>query len=207
MLLDAIKTAVKTYIPVAGNKIKRVDHVNANDTMISALYYSDWGIPKPYFAYTLPEGYVWCDGSTPTVPISDCHPEFIAIMGSMYPIYGGIPGETIGIPYIPNGSSLIQSGGSFELGAIGGEVGVTLNNTEMPIHNHPNGVADDGTTLFVYGGTTTGMPGSATASIQQENNARIYQGFTGNSGGLVGTTLPHNNMPPYFVVNYILRIR
>ena len=41
MLLDAIKAAVRTYIPVAGNKIKRVDHVNANDTMISALYYSD----------------------------------------------------------------------------------------------------------------------------------------------------------------------
>jgi hypothetical protein len=41
MLLEAIKNAVKNYIPLAGNKIKRVDHVNANDKIIEELYYSD----------------------------------------------------------------------------------------------------------------------------------------------------------------------
>jgi len=215
MLLEAIKTAVKNYIPVAGNKIKRGDHVNANDEMISALYYSDWGIPKPFFSSTLPpEGYVWCNVPGQTVNVADCHPSFVSTMGPMFLVFGGDGVTTIGIPYIKPGSSLIQAGipplyayATLELGASAGEFSHQLDLTESPVHNHPNGIADDNGSFFVYNKVTTGMPGNATNTIVGENNARTYQGLTGNAGGDSGVTMPHNNMPPYFVVNYILRIK
>lgn len=224
MLLDAIKAAVRTYIPVAGNKIKRVDHVNANDTMISALYYSDWGIPKPYFSYTLPEGYVWCNIQGQTVNVADCHPAFVEIMGPMFPVYGGDGVTTIGIPYIPGGSSLVQTGsiviGSnftpIELGAVGGAAGVVLDLTETPAHAHH---------MFSEGSSRTGdlrddanknktVAREATSTSDGNNDYLMYvnndvatRGKTSTVGGYYGSTQAHNNMSPYFAVNYILRIK
>jgi microcystin-dependent protein len=49
-------------------------------------------------------------------------------------------------------------------------------------HSHKNGVADDITRAFVYGGTTDGMPGSATATMANNEDARTYQGFTSTDG-------------------------
>ena len=206
MLLDAIKAAVRTYIPVAGNKIKRVDHVNANDTMISALYYSDWGIPKPYFSYTLPEGYVWCNIQGQTVNVADCHPAFVEIMGPMYPVYGGVPGETIGIPYIPGGSSLVQIGDIYigntlttiELGAIGGTAGVTLTDEQsgLPAHQHRiTDISSDNS------GDNINTLGIENADVR---NNTVYKT---DMVAAKDAAQAHNNMSPYIGVNYILRIK
>lgn len=53
--------------------------------------------------------------------------------------------------------------------------------TLVPNHKHPNGMADDIQTLFVYGSTTQDMPGAATYTVRQDNDvlARTYQGWSG----------------------------
>ena len=206
MLLDAIKIAVKNYIPVAGNKIKRVDHVNANDTIISELYYSDWGIPKPFFSYILPEGYVWCNQQNQIVNVSDCHPKFVEIMSHMYPVYGGDGITTIGIPYIPGGSSLVQIGDisigntltTIELGAIGGTAGVTLTDEQsgLPAHQHritdiaSDDSGDNINTLWLVNANTRNSTVYKTDMVAAKDAAQA-----------------HNNMSPYIGVNYILRIK
>ena len=224
MLLDAIKAAVRTYIPVAGNKIKRIDHVNANDTMISELYYSDWGMPKPYLANTLPEGYVWCNVPAQTVNVADCHPAFVAKMGPMFPVYGGDGLTTIGIPYIPGGSSLVQAGSivigssftTIELGAVGGAAGVALDITESPAHAHYmfsegssriGDIRDDANKNKTVAREATSTSDGNNDYLMYVNNDVATRGKTSTVGGISGVTQAHNNMSPYFVVNYILRIK
>lgn len=206
MLLDAIKIAVKNYIPVAGNKIKRIDHVNANDTIISALYYSDWGIPKPYLGTVLPEGYVWCNIPNQTVLRSDCHTNFISVMQGPYPGNGS---TTLDIPYIKPGSSLIQdgtdttSGITFTQGNDGGEVNHTLTESELASHTHIQNPHNH--RIYTYEGAGNGV-------IAQDNNeyseSQYYNtSSTQATNQAAGGGQPHNNMSPYFVVKYILRIK
>lgn len=51
-------------------------------------------------------------------------------------------------------------------------------------HRHLNGVADDLTTLFVYGSSTDDMPGSAISTMSSQADARTYQGYTGYNSNI-----------------------
>lgn len=83
------------------------------------------------------------------------------------------------------------------LGAIGGSP-----NTVLVSHNHLNGIANEIVGTFVYGGTTSGMPGSATFSVAEDNGARTYQGNTSTSGES-GT---NKNYQPYIVSLFIQKL-
>jgi hypothetical protein len=69
-------------------------------------------------------------------------------------------------------------------------------------HNHFNGVANGETSTFVYGGTSSGMPGSATFSVAEDNGARTYQGNTSSTG----FSETDRNMQPYIVQLYIMKL-
>lgn len=202
MLLEEIKKLVKNYIPLAGNKIKREDHVNANDKIIEELYYFDWGIPKPYLGTVLPDGYVWCDGTTPTVLRSDCHAKFIEAMSTNYP---GDGSTTIDIPIIKPGSSLIQagtditSGVRFTQGDKGGEVKHLLTTTETPIVPHTHTLKYDKAYQRTESPleTASGAYGIQVSAIREETISTISTS--------TNSPVAHNNMSPYFVVKYILR--
>ncbi|RLC97760.1 MAG: hypothetical protein DRI46_12430, partial [Chloroflexi bacterium] len=58
----------------------------------------------------------------------------------------------------------------------------TLTISEMPSHNHLNGIADGTNVNFVYGGTGTDMPGQATQSTDTGFEARAKQGKTSTKG-------------------------
>lgn len=83
------------------------------------------------------------------------------------------------------------------LGATGGSADAVLVS-----HSHFNGIADDNTGLFVYGSTTSEMPGAATLSIQTEGATRRNQGNT-NTVGELGT---NKNMQPYIVTLMIMKL-
>jgi len=83
------------------------------------------------------------------------------------------------------------------LGATGGSKDAVIGS-----HNHLNGVANEISTTFVYGGTTSGMPGSATFSVAEDGGAKTYQGFTSTAG----ESLVNKNLQPYIVTLFIQKI-
>ena len=88
------------------------------------------------------------------------------------------------------------------IGQIGGLVSAPLALNQLPSHSHFNGIADDQTGVFVYGSTTTEMPGSATLSLQSEGNSRTNQGNTSS----VGSNAPVSRMQPYIIDLYIMKL-
>lgn len=88
------------------------------------------------------------------------------------------------------------------IGQIGGLVSAPLALNQLPSHSHFNGIADDQTGVFVYGSTTTEMPGSATLSLRSEGNSRTNQGNTSS----VGSNAPVSRMQPYIIDLYIMKL-
>lgn len=102
---------------------------------------------------------------------------------------------------------LLASGSAFALGQTGGEINHTLTIDEMPSHTHNiqqreenptmvssfyNGVYDPGGIEFI-------MTEAAKTIIDRTASDHLFNSSTG--GGQ-----PHNNMPPYLVVNIWKRI-
>ena len=206
MSIQTIKDTIKNTILPQGTKIKRAKHLEANDAIIdglySELYYSDWGVPKPYLSNTLPTDgvYVWCNVQNQTKTEAECHPKFWNIMKSMT-VYGGDGVTTIGVPYIPGGTSLVQIGNisigntltTIELGVIGGEAGVTLTKPNLPSGSYGY-IGDFG----------DGWPDSS----NDRTSVGAVNSYARQSKQMIlGTDQAHNNMSPYIGVNYILRIK
>jgi hypothetical protein len=77
----------------------------------------------------------------------------------------------------------------------------TLTEAEIPSHKHFNGQASSDTLIYVYGATTTGIPGSATRTLNTSSGAPTHQGNTSNTGGGSGhdhTLTMDNYNPPFY---------
>jgi len=68
---------------------------------------------------------------------------------------------------------------------------------ELKSHRHMNGVVNNTDACFNYGGTTTDVPGSATDSMEEDQDARTYQGYTSTTGG--AETRPVNVSINHFI--------
>lgn len=113
-------------------------------------------------------GIIMWSGATSTIP-------------SNYHICDG----TNGTPNLTN-NFIIAAGGTYALGATGGEAEHTLTIDEMPSHNHE-----------VRSG---GSGGGAAPSRILAFTGTTFE--TENTGG----SQPHNNLPPYYALYYIMRI-
>lgn len=94
---------------------------------------------------------------------------------------------TNGTPDLRN-QFVIGAGDTYSVGSSGGESEHTLTINEMPRHTH---------NLRVYGLSAEGL---YTKSSNGSNIVgQIATNYTGNSQ-------PHNNMPPYYALCYIMKI-
>lgn len=145
---------------------------------------------------TTPGGWLRCEGQAVS------RTDFALLFARLGTTYGGGNGTTtFNLPDLRNRVPLGQ--GSRGLGATGGAERVTLSAAEMPAHDH-SGV----------GGHTHNMTGAATDVTVQSGTGVLVGGFTDGptgSGGahshaMNGSSSSHENMQPFVVLYYIIRV-
>jgi microcystin-dependent protein len=141
-----------------------------------------------------PAGWMLCQGQT--LPISENEVLF-QLIGTTY---GGDGQETF---MLPNLSSRIpvHVGTGYQLGQMAGVETVTLTTSQMPSHTHqPLGSsgAATGTDPSNAVWAASGDKAYSTASANTTMNAVAMA----NTGG----SQPHDNMPPYLAVNFIISL-
>lgn len=153
-----------------------------------------------------PTGWAFCDGQI--MPISQ-NTALFSLLGTNY---GGDGKSTFGLPDLQGSAPMFwgQGPGLSErfIGETGGSQTVTLIQSEMPAHTHQ-----------VSGTTAAGTESDPTDGIWAVAGSRraptnLYN--TTSAGGspmspqataVQGGSLPHNNMPPYLTLTFIIALQ
>jgi microcystin-dependent protein len=152
-----------------------------------------------------PKGWALCDGQL--MPISQ-NTALFSLLGTTY---GGNGTSNFALPNL-QGCTPMQAGQGpgltlRDLGETGGEQTVTLLQTEMPAHSHG-----------ALGGSGTGAAspvGNAWASGAKLGGGNIYTpSVLANNVqmnpfalSIAGGDLPHNNMPPFLGLTFIIALQ
>jgi microcystin-dependent protein len=151
-----------------------------------------------------PKGWAYCDGQL--LPISQ-NTALFSLLGTFY---GGDGKSTFALPNIQgsvvNGVGQSPGTSDYFVGQTGGEPFVTLNQGEMPLHNHLVEAAPD--------------PADQTSPAPNRSLARskpgdVYQSTTNQSLvnmsptalTVTGSSQPHNNMQPYVTMNFVIAMQ
>ena len=155
------------------------------------------GIIVPFAGTREPENWLLCQGQ---ILKRDAFPVLFQLIGTHY---GHTDASNFRIPDLRN-RFLTGAGGQYTLGVAGGADTVTLTVQQMPGHTHDIGgkadaAGNDGVGMYVSNlGAGTGWQALSTREA-------------GSKSGLVakstGGGQAHENRPPYFAVNYIMKVR
>jgi len=154
------------------------------------------GIIQATLAEQAPPGWLLCDGAT--LPKA-AYPRLVTALG---PKYAGA-GDSFTLPDL-RGRTLIGASPGYPLGSIGGEATHLLSAAEMPAHTHRLSASG---AAHAYGwGAAGNVATDATAWTGSSTGNRLYtwQGAWNSTIG-AGGSRPHNNMPPYTAINWIVR--
>ncbi|HEX8305561.1 MAG TPA: tail fiber protein [Jatrophihabitans sp.] len=138
-----------------------------------------------------PVGWLLCQGQT--LPIS----QFDALFNLIGTTYGGDGQQSFQLPNL-QGRIPIHATNGFPLGQVSGVETVTLTTNQLPIHTHqPVGsmVAQSTSPNNNYWASYANMDFSTQAPA-----APMAPNALSPSGG----NQPHNNMPPYLAINFII---
>ena len=144
-----------------------------------------------------PVGWLLCQGQL--LPIS----QYQALFNLIQTTYGGDGQTTFALPDL-RGRMPMHAGTGYPLGQPGGAETVALTLAQVPGHSHP----------AVASGQTAGSQGSPSqASWVGDSNEKPYNTsannvMAGTNIGMnpLGGNLPHNNIPPYLAINYIISL-
>ena len=148
-----------------------------------------------------PREWAFCQGQL--LPIS----QYATLFNLIGTTYGGDGQTTFALPDLRGRSPVHQGQGaglsSYIIGQLGGAETVTLLTTQLPAHTH--------VAACQSGAGTSSIPANnlwaASAATRQYTNAGTFAAAL-NSGsvGLTGGSLPHNNLAPYLVINFIISL-
>lgn len=147
-----------------------------------------------------PAGWMFCNGAL--LPISENEVLF-QLIGTTY---GGDGQSTFGLPDLRGRVPIHQGAGaglsSYTLGEMGGVESVTLTANQMPAHTHAVGAS-----------TAPGHLASPAGAVPAKH--RDYKAFRSAGPGSAmhaqsvvsaGGSQPHDNMPPFQCVSYIISL-
>ena len=150
-----------------------------------------------------PVGWALCDGQL--LVISQL-PALFSLLGTQY---GGNGTQTFALPNLQGNFAMSMGGGpgltSRSMGDTGGETSVPLSVNEMPGHTHPvNSAGASGTaapTGAIFG--SIGGRGKAGGYAAGPAAAAMKASAVSNVGG----SQPHDNLPPYLVLNFCIALQ
>lgn len=140
-----------------------------------------------------PKGWAFCNGQL--LPIN----QYQALFSLLGTTYGGDGVRTFQLPNL-QASMPIHVGNGFAQGQAGGEVNHTLISGEMPTHTHQ-----------AQGVSTTASSAAATSNTWASATQSPYATTTNTTLGptalsSAGGSQPHNNMPPYLALSFIIAL-
>lgn len=152
-----------------------------------------------------PTGWAQCNGQLMAISQNTA---LFSLLGTNY---GGDGKSTFGLPNIQGMTTMNQGQGpgltERFVGETSGSANVTLLSSEMPIHNHtlngiPSASATDPTSN-IWGNPANRRPAPflyapALTSPKMMNPMAL---------SVSGSSLPHNNMMPYLVINYCIALQ
>jgi microcystin-dependent protein len=153
-----------------------------------------------------PTGWALCNGQLMSIS------QNTALFSLLGTTYGGDGRVTFGLPDLQGSAPMQQGQGpglsQRYLGEMGGTPSVTLLASEMPVHTHTVAVTDDA-------GDTNSPAGATLAQAAQGRVAdRLYGDATSPNATLnvgaysiAGSSQPHNNMPPYLTLTFIIALQ
>lgn len=148
-----------------------------------------------------PKGWALCSGQL--LPINQNQALF-ALLGTTY---GGDGITTFALPDL-RGRRIVGAGqgsglSSYNLGEKSGEETVTITLSQMPQHSHaPQASGVQGTALTPAGNVWASQNATSLFSNAPAGTAAMAP-VIGTAGG----GQPHDNMPPYLVMNYIIALQ
>ena len=151
-----------------------------------------------------PRGWAFCNGQI--LPISQ-NTALFSLLGTTY---GGNGSSTFALPNLQGRAAMGTGQGPGlsprDLGETAGSPSVTLIVNEIPAHNHPaNAVGGNGNSS-----SPNGAIWSAAGSGRTPDNAYSGSGGTQMNPATIsptGGSQPHNNLPPYLAVNFIIALQ
>lgn len=143
-----------------------------------------------------PKGWALCNGQLLAISQNQA---LFSILGTTY---GGNGTNNFALPNL-QGSFPLHWSSTFPLGGRAGEIAHTLLASEMPIHNH-----------FPVATSATADNASPSGAFWASAGRQVYAPSTVASGlmspsalATTGSNQPHNNMPPYLVINFVIALQ
>lgn len=179
--------------PPNGDNSKKIANTEFIQALASILV--PVGCVQAYAGSTLPTGWLLCDGSA--VSRTD-YAALYAVIGTTYGAGDG--STTFNLPNLVNRMA-VGSGSSYAIAATGGEASHKLTEAELPALSGEAGMytryKDDQTASGVLK-ESYGSYGRFPSSAAENCTASVVKiAFGGNQ--------PHNNMPPYLALRYIIK--
>lgn len=154
----------------------------------------------PFAASAAPAGWFNCEGQAIS---RTTYASLYTLVGNGYGAGDG--STTFNIPNLQGRFPLGQQGLTYFMTTAGGAATVALTQAQLPAHDH--GSAGGHTHIGTVG--FSGQFGPTGGGQIVLANAAGTEPFTSNNGshshGSVGSGQGHENMPPYLVINYIIR--
>lgn len=149
-----------------------------------------------------PRGWALCNGQLLSIS------QNTALFSLIGTYYGGDGKSTFGLPNLqarfPVGAGQGPGLSPYDQGEMTGEAQVTLLPTQIPAHTHTVNAFD------TPGTSNTPTDRSLARSKEFSAYAPAGGAVTGLAGGTlapVGGNQPHNNMPPFLTVNFIIALQ
>ena len=153
-----------------------------------------------------PTGWALCNGQL--MPISQ-NTALFSLLGTTY---GGDGKSTFALPNLQGSAPLGAGQGPGlslrDLGETGGEQTVTLLQSEMPAHSHTAVATTSGgldtPTSNAWGESKLGK---TPLNVYAPSNANTNVPMNPFALSIAGGSLPHNNMPPYLCLTFIIALQ